>query len=147
MLLVTTALLVAVGKRSDGTRASVTAIASVTTFETGILVTLLEALGGASGWGHVIGGERVGVESTLTGVVGVAALVDVTFVLVVTAGGGGLGGSGGGYWGVDILGVNVDDSITAAGLGGVASTGLGALGDVDEVRVDKVIAAVLGVKI
>lgn len=132
MFPVTTALLVAVRERSRGTRAVVSAVASVTVLETGILVTLLEALCGAGGWGHVVVGEGVRVQGALTGVVGVAALVDVALVLVVAAGGGGLGWGGWGHWGVDVLGVDVDDTFTAAGLGGVASTGLGALGDVEE---------------
>lgn len=142
VLPVTTAALVAVGERSLGARAVVSAVASVTVLETGVLVSLLEALGGAGGGGHVVGGERVRVEGTLAGVVGVAALVNVALVLVVTAGRGGCWRLSGSLGGVDVFAVDVDHTLTTAGLGRVARAGLGAFADVEQVGVDKVVSAV-----
>ncbi len=80
----------------------------------------------------------------MTGVVSVAALMDIAFVIVVAAGGCGLWWVGGSHWGFDVLSVDVDHAFTAASLGGIAGAGLGAFANVEEVLVDKGVAAVLG---
>ena len=144
MLLVTSTLLIAVRKRSDGARAIISAIASVSTLESSIFIPLLEALARAGSGRHAVRSERVRVESALTGVVSVAALMDIAFVIVVAAGRCGLWWVGGSHWGFDVLSVDVDHAFTAANLGGIAGAGLGAFANVEEVLVDKGVAAVLG---